>query len=204
MDEKHKLKRSKKLEKKILIIDGHPFGKGFSSELAKAYHEEASTSFKSTKIFKISGLNKNIFECRFENNNKECPFEALRQDISWANHIVITYPTWWGGPPAFLKAVFDFLFTPGWAFKYIKKQSLRRKKLLKGKTARIITTMDMKPLVYRLKYSSPGVNLIKRTIFNFCGIKPVKISIFGSVRKASEHDKEKWKRRIRSLGKKGR
>jgi NAD(P)H dehydrogenase (quinone) len=38
----------------------------------------------------------------------------------------------------------------------------------------------------------PGHHQIKKTILEFCGIKPVKITSFGPIRFASVPQREKW------------
>jgi NAD(P)H dehydrogenase (quinone) len=68
--------------------------------------------------------------------------------ITWANHLVFVYPTWWAGLPALLRLFFEMVFSPGFAFKYhdrMGKKIVGWDKLLTGKSARIISTMDAPP-----------------------------------------------------------
>jgi putative NADPH-quinone reductase len=63
--------------------------------------------------------------------------------------LVWIHPVWWGGLPAITKGFIDRLFLPGMAYKY-RDNSILWDKLLKGKTARIITTLDQPGWYYRL------------------------------------------------------
>ena len=77
-----------------------------------------------------------------------------QRDIAWAEHLVLVYPTWWGTFPALLKGFLDRVMTPGFAFRQIAHD--KWDKLLAGRTADLITTMDTPPLIYRFVYRAPG------------------------------------------------
>ncbi|OAI43425.1 hypothetical protein AYO42_06135 [Rhizomicrobium sp. SCGC AG-212-E05] len=51
---------------------------------------------------------------------------------------------------------------------------------LKGRTARVIVTMGMPVLLYRLLYGAHGVKAFNRSILGLAGIKPVATSLFGA------------------------
>jgi len=59
--------------------------------------------------------------------------------IKKADHIVWVFPMWWYGYPASMKGFIDRTFLPGITFETVKGKAIP-KKLLKGKTARIILT----------------------------------------------------------------
>jgi len=58
--------------------------------------------------------------------------------------------------------------------------------------------MDTPPWYYRWVYKMPGHNQIKKTILEFCGIKPVKITSLGPVRYAKPAQREKWLQEIKN------
>jgi putative NADPH-quinone reductase len=74
-------------------------------------------------------------------------------------------------------------------------------KLLKGKTAHIITTIDQPSWYYWLAYGRPSVNQLKKSTLQFCGINPVKVSYFGIVKTANEITIQKWVLQVEALGK---
>jgi len=112
---------------------------------------------------------------------------------------MLQYPTWWGTLPALLKGFIDRIFLPGFAFKY-RKGSVRWDRLLTGKSARLIVTMDSPPWYYRWISHMPGHNQMKRTILEFSGIKPVTITSFGSVRASNKTQRDKWIASAKNLG----
>ncbi len=123
------------------------------------------------------------------------------ETIQWADHLVWIHPVWWGGLPALMKGFIDRLFSPGLAYKY-RENSLWWDKLLKGKTAHIITTIDQPGWYYRLVYGRPSVNQLKKSILEFCGIKPVKVTYLGIVRTSTEEQRKIWLKKVRVLGQK--
>lgn len=123
----------------------------------------------------------------------------MQQAIADAEHVVLVYPTWWGSMPALLQGFFDRAFLPGYTFRY-RKDSSFWDRLLSGRSARVITTMDTPLWYYRWVFRQPGHQQIRRTILEFCGIKPVRITAFGPMRDASDAQRAKWLERARVLG----
>lgn len=119
--------------------------------------------------------------------------------IKWAQHIVWVHPVWWGGLPAITKGFIDRLFLPGFAFQY-KENSVWWDKLLKGKTAHIITTIDQPSWYYWLLYGRPSVNQLKKSTLEFCGVKPVKVTYFGIVKTSTTESRKKWLDKVEELG----
>ena len=126
--------------------------------------------------------------------------KEIQEAITWAGHLVFVYPIWWGSMPALLKGLFDRVLLPGYAFKH-RDNSPLIDRLLAGRSAHAIVTMDAPLWYYWLVYKKAGHHQIKKTILEFCGIKPVKITSFGAVRKASLAQREKWIEKVKNLAK---
>lgn len=124
---------------------------------------------------------------------------GAQEDIAWADHLVFVYPTWWGAMPALLKGFIDRVFLPGFAFKY-RENSKFWDRLLAGRSAHLLVTMDTPPWYYRWIFRMPGHQQMKRTILEFSGIKPVKVSSFGPVLHATQAQKDTWAARAVALG----
>ena len=86
--------------------------------------------------------------------------------------------------PALMKGFFDRMMIPGFAF--ADKPEGGWDKLLKGKTAQMITTMDMPGWVYRLFFRQPGNNAMKRSTLGFSGIRTTRILNLGPVKDSSK------------------
>ena len=85
------------------------------------------------------------------------------------------------------------------AFQY-RENSVWWDKLLKGKTAHIITTLDQPGWYYRLFYGRPSVNQLKKSTLEFCGVKPVKVSYIGIIKTANDFQREKWLQKVYDFG----
>lgn len=187
--------------KKILIINGHPNSASFNFAIAESYKNGAIASGAQVETI-------NIAELQF-NPNLEFGYQKrteLEPDLleSWekiqsADHLVWVHPVWWGGLPAITKGFIDRLFLPGMAYQY-RENSVWWDKLLKGKSAHIITTLDQPGWYYRFFYGRPSVNQLKKCTLEFCGIKPVKVSYIGIVKTADEVQREKWLQKIYNFG----
>ena len=120
-------------------------------------------------------------------------------NITWAQHLVFVYPTWWGAMPALLKGFIDRVFLPGFAFRY-RDNSPFWDRLLTGRSAHLLVTMDTPPWYYRWVFRMPGHNQMRRTILEFSGIKPVRVTSFGPVRPSTPQQRAKWLARACELG----
>ncbi|MCS4301228.1 NAD(P)H-dependent oxidoreductase [Chryseobacterium sp. BIGb0232] len=191
--------------KKIAIINGHPNKKSFNFGVAEAYKNgaiEAGAEIKEITIAELK-FNPNLqfgYQKRME---LEPDLLNAWEIIQWADHLVWVHPVWWGGLPALMKGFIDRLFLPGFAYKY-RENSLWWDKLLAGKTAHIITTIDQPGWYYRLMYGRPSVNQLKKSTLEFCGIKPVKVTYLGIIRTSNEEQRRKWLDKVAELGRKQR
>ncbi|HCM34418.1 MULTISPECIES: NAD(P)H-dependent oxidoreductase [Chryseobacterium] len=188
--------------KKIAIINGHPNKESFNFGVASAYKEGAVKSGAEIKEIIIADLNFNPnlqfgYQKRME---LEPDLIKAWEIIKWADHLVWVHPVWWGGLPALMKGFIDRLFLPGFAYKY-RENSVWWDKLLKGKTAHIITTLDQPGWYYWLMYGKPSVNQLKKSTLEFCGVKPVKVTYLGIIRDSKEEQRAKWLERVKGLGK---
>ncbi len=187
--------------KKILVINGHPNRESFNFGIAAAYKKGAEEAGAEVRSINIADLNFNP-NLQFGYQKRTALEPDLLQaweDIQWADHLVWVHPVWWGGLPAIMKGFIDRLFLPGFAFQY-RENSLFWDKLLKGKSARIITTLDQPGWYYALIYGRPSVNQLKRSTLLFCGISPVKVTYFGIIKTSDATKRDKWLQKIKQLG----
>jgi len=188
--------------KRIVIINGHPNPGSFCHAIAAAYKAGAEESGAAVKEIQIAALDfePNLKYGYRQRQELEPDLQESWTIIQWADHLVWIHPVWWGGFPAIMKGFIDRLFLPGMAYKY-RENSVWWDKLLKGKTAHIITTLDQPGWYYRFSFGRPSVNQLRRSILEFCGIKPVRVSYIGIVKTATEQQRGKWLERIQAMGK---
>lgn len=186
--------------RKIVILNGHPNPTSFNVGLVEAYAKGAQANGASVKIITIGHL---VFDpnLRFGYQKRmelEPDLVQAIDDIKWADHLVWIHPVWWGGLPALMKGFIDRTFLPGITYQY-RENSMLWDKLLKGKTAHIITTLDQPGWYYRLMYGRPSVNQLKKATLQFCGISKVEVTYIGIVRQSTLLQREKWLKRVEKL-----
>ena len=187
--------------KRILMILGTPKNNSFCHALGEAYAQGARSKGHVVRQLKLGEMSYDpILRDGYEQSQQLEPdlLEAQRQ-IHWAEHLVFVYPVWWGGIPALLKGFFDRTFLPGFAFKYRNRSQLWDK-LLTGRTADLLVTMDTPPWYFRWIYGAPGHRQMTRTILGFSGIKTRRLAEFAPVRPSSEEQRQSWLRRAERLG----
>jgi putative NADPH-quinone reductase len=191
--------------KKTLIINGHPDKESFCFALAESYKKGANSAGKDCKLVHLIDLDFNpILTFGYRKISKlEPDLVKMQQEILAADHLVLVYPNWWATVPALLKGFIDRVFVPGFAFSY-RENSPFWDKLLAGKTARLIVTMDTPKWYYYLINRNAGHNAMKIGVLEFCGIKPVKITSFAPVKSSDEVKRKKWLAEVEELGKEQR
>ncbi|MBJ6362586.1 NAD(P)H-dependent oxidoreductase [Paenibacillus sp. GCM10012307] len=171
---------------KMLVIYTHP------------NHESLSFAFLE-QVLKASSANSAIDEVQvldlyeeqfnpilfFDKDNRRRDMhrvpelEKYRQQLLWADQIVLIYPIWWGRPPAMLLGYIDRMFASGFAYKDDGK--LLPEGLLKGKSVVCISSMKG-PAFYPLVWLNNAHKiLMKRALFQYVGIKKVKFFEFGNM-----------------------
>lgn len=187
--------------KKILIINGHPDRESLCFALAESYKKGADTNGDQCLLVHLIDLKFNpILSYGYRIVSElEPDLQKIQQDILQADHLVFVYPNWWATFPALLKGFIDRVFLPNFAFKYHEKGPLWDK-LLKGKTARLIVTMDTPKWYYWLVNRNAGHHAMKIGVLEFCGIKPIKISVFAPVKSSNDLKRKKWLAEVETLG----
>lgn len=190
--------------KKILIILGHPDTSSLNGAIADSYEKSAKAAKHKVKRLNLGELKFDpILHHGYNQIQKPEPDLLQAQKyIKWSNHIVFIYPTWWGTMPAVMKGFIDRAILPGFAFNYTGPNTWRRH--LKGRSARIITTMGGISVFYRL-ICSPGIKTLKYAFLLFCGISPNRVTIFGAIRKSTSSKRiEKILKKIKKMGARGK
>ncbi len=188
--------------KRIALINGHPNPGSFCHAITAAYKAGAEASGAAVKEIRIAALDfePNLKYGYRQRQELEPDLQEAWQIIQWADHLVWVHPVWWGGFPAIMKGFIDRLFLPGMAYKY-RENSVWWDKLLNGKTAHIITTLDQPGWYYRFSFGRPSVNQLRRSVLEFCGIKPVRVSYVGIIKTATEVKRKKWLEQVQEMGK---
>lgn len=190
--------------RRIAIIDGHPDPgrERYCHGLAEAYAQAAASA--GHEVRRIAIADAVIPFLRSAQDWAEgVPVPAIRdaqETISWAEHLVIVYPLWLGAMPALLKAFFEQVFRPGFAI--AKGKRSLSPGLLKGKSARIVVTMGMPAIVYRLFFRAHSLRSLERNILKFSGIGPIRETLIGGVDNAAR--RERGIAAVSALGREGR
>jgi putative NADPH-quinone reductase len=192
--------------KRVLIIQGHPDSKAprFCHALAESYAEGARQAGVELRRIDIATLPFALLRSKDEWESGAPPdiVRHCQDDIRWAEHLVIIYPLWLGGMPALLKGFFEQVFRPGFAICQVGDKG-RWRKLLKGKSTRIIVTMGMPALLYRWYFGAHSLKSLERNILAFCGIGPIRETLIGMVESRNESRRRKWLGRLHKLGARG-
>jgi putative NADPH-quinone reductase len=191
------------MAKKVLIIDGHPdaVAEHYLHALSTAYRDGARAGGHTVRSIVVSELAFPVLRSKndFETGSPASAIRECQEALSWADHVVILFPLWLGSMPALLKAFFEQLLRPRFAFSPVTDGGCG-KKLLIGKSARIIITMGMPALVYRWYFRGHALKALERNILGFCGIGPVRACVIGPVESMSQAGRGNWLARIQHLG----
>ena len=171
------------MPRRVLIVNGHPEPRPstFVAALASAYAAGAAAAGHDVRRIDIGALNLPPLRsaAEFAAPPSIAAVIDAQNDIAWCDHLVIVHPLWHGMQPALLKAFFEQVMRPGFAFRY-REGGLPEKKL-KGRTAHIVVTMGMPSVIYRLFFGAHSLKSLERNILKFVGIAPSRRSIIGNV-----------------------
>lgn len=190
------------MSKNIIIIDGHPDPdkQRLVHAIADTYLRGAQARGNTAEIIRVAEMNFPLLRTETEFKSEDPPPEILvaQKKIRAADHIVIIYPLWLGTMPAMLNGFLEQIFRPGFGFSY--ESEAWPKKLLKGRSARIIVTMGMAAIAYRWFYWAHSLKSLERNILKFVGIGPIRETLFGMVDQVSPDKRAQWLSRVEELG----
>jgi|AntRauTorcE11898_2_1112593.scaffolds.fasta_scaffold00728_9 putative NADPH-quinone reductase/1,4-dihydroxy-2-naphthoate octaprenyltransferase len=184
---------------RVLVIAGHPRRHSLTVALAEAFAEGARQASCAVRILYLSEM---AFDPDVTANSPadqalEPDLAEARQSIEWAQHLVFVFPNWWGTMPAGLKGFLDRILYPGFAF---REDGGHYYGMLAPRTAELLITMDVPPLVYRWIQGAPGRKAMARATLGLCGIKTVAVTTFAPPSHTDQATREGWVRQARELG----
>jgi len=190
------------MARRVVIIQGHPDATSshFCHGLADAYAEGAKAAGNAVTRIELAKLDFPMLrsQSEFESGTLPESLNGARDAIVSADHIVLIFPLWLGTMPALVKAFLEQIMRPGVAFAYQSKGLPR--KLLSGRSARIIVTMGMPAFAYKFYFFAHAVRALNRNILGFVGIGPIRTTLFGRVAEASDAKRRRWLDETRDLG----
>jgi NAD(P)H dehydrogenase (quinone) len=194
---------------RIYILLGHPDKEGtLCAVLADTYEAAARAAGHEVRRTNIGDL---AFDPILHKGYRaiqelEPDLKKVQEDIAWSEHVVLVYPLWWSTMPALLKGMIDRMWLPAFAFRFIKapdgKTTMGWKRLLKGRTARVVITLKNFPLVERFMYGNYASGMID-AVLRFSGFK-TSLTEIGNAEMLSDGAKDAWLARIQKLAEKGR
>jgi putative NADPH-quinone reductase len=194
------------MARRITIIQGHPDPAGghLCHALADAYAAAAEQAGYAVRRIEVARLDFSLLrtQAEFETAAPAADIRAAQEAIAWAGQLVLVYPLWLGTMPALLKGFLEQTFRPGFAFE-TRPQGLGAKRL-KGRSARIVVTMGMPAFFYRWYFGAHSLKSLERNILGFCGVRPIRASLFGMVEAAADARRQRWLATMRAHGRKGR
>ena len=188
---------------RILVVIGHPLADSLVHALASEYVAEASRTAEvhvvDLAVDPVPAHPVSRAELRVgpdgDTSHLDPVVDGYVADLLWADHVVMLHPQWWGTYPAVLKAWIDRVFLSGVAFRYRGKRGWD--KLLTGRTARLVMTMDSPGWWNRLVYRDAAGVSLRRSVLAYVGIKTVGTTRFAAVRHVDARTREAWLGRMR-------
>jgi putative NADPH-quinone reductase len=188
---------------RIAIVQGHPDPRGghFNHALEEAYAIGARAAGHEVRRVDVARLQFPLLGCADEFERGAVPPDiAQAQDtLKWATHLVVFFPLWLGTMPALLKGFFEQVFRPGFALDVGDGRRMPRR-LMTGRSARLVVTMGMPGPLYRWFFRAHGVRGIERSILGFSGFRPVRDTLIGLVAAPDGARRHKWLKTMEKLG----
>lgn len=190
---------------KVLLLDGHPDAGRLTTRLLNLYEGVLPADAEVTRVAIRDLAFTPILRRGYA---KRTPWEPdlaqLAEAFDACDHLTVAFPLWWGSEPAELKGLIDRLFLPGFMFAYHQADPWWDR-LMAGRSADVIVTMDTPPIFLRLAYGNAVVRRWKGQVLGFVGFAPVRIIAIGPVRKGgAEKSIGKWAAKIARMAQSAR
>lgn len=193
--------------RRILVVVGHPIPNSFGHAMADAYANAAESAGAHVRRIDLSDHDRHprqptqSDQLRVRDHDLSQLGHYPRNDIEsleWAEHIAIFFPQWWGTYPGVLKTWIDHTFLSGATFRYLEGH--RWERLLTGRTARLVMTMDSPGLWNRLVYRDAAIVSLRRAVLGYCGIKTRQVTRVNPIKTSSIEQRNRWLANLTTAG----
>ncbi len=193
------------MSRKICIVNGHPDPAPghFTAALCDSYAEAARHGGHAVTRIDVAALD--IPVLRAPGEFADDPPAAVKDAqalVKAAEHVVVVFPMWLGGMPAYCRAFFEQLSRAGFAVG--TSGAGWPKGLLAGRSARVVVTMGMPSAVYRIYFGAQGVRGFERSVLALAGFKPIYETLFGMVEETGPEGRARMLAKMARLGRLGR
>jgi putative NADPH-quinone reductase len=192
------------MSKRILIIQGHPDASQphLCHALASSYNVGAQSAGHTVKHVNVAELDFPLLRSQkdFETGTVPSSLKPVQNDLLWAEHLVVFFPLWAGDMPALLKGFFEQLMRPSFSGEHA---SFFDKKILSGRSARVVVTMGMPAIIYRWYFRAHGVKSLDRNLLGIVGIAPVHKTLIGATGNMKAANAANWLSKLKRLGEGG-
>jgi putative NADPH-quinone reductase len=190
------------MPKNICIIQGHPYSDGnrLCHALAKSYADGAKKAGA-----RVETVDLGVMEIPLLRNPADflAPPSAqivkAQEAVTRAHHIAVIYPLWLGTMPAVVKAFFEQLSRNQFAIAAPESGKGWPRKMLKGRSARVVVTMGMPATAYKVVFGAHGVRGFESGILGMAGFGPVRETLIGGAGDVKKKRAEKLFGRMREL-----
>ncbi|WP_062077540.1 NAD(P)H-dependent oxidoreductase [Demequina globuliformis] len=183
---------------RILVVIGHPVADSLNHALAQRYVDAARGAGAEVDVVDLASdpipdHPTSMYQLQTP-RSEDAP--ALSPEVAdyvarvrAADHVAIFFPQWWGTYPAALTAWLDRVIVAGESFRY-RPKGQGWDKLLTGRTARIVMTMDSPLSWNRFAYRDAAIRTLKTATLWFVGIKTVGVTRVAEVRRSTPGQRE--------------
>lgn len=185
----------------VCILQGHPDARAqhFCHALADAYARGAESGGARVMRLDVGHIQPAPLTSAADfDTAPDGAMAEAREAIRQADHLVIVFPLWLGTMPATLKAFFEQMARAGFALGETSGGWPEGR--LSGRSARLIVTMGMPALAYRIWFLNSGVAVLKRLILGLAGVAPVRQTTIGGIDAIGPKRRQRWLDRVERLG----
>ncbi|SKA32728.1 NAD(P)H-dependent oxidoreductase [Consotaella salsifontis] len=186
----------------VLLIQGHPDpdAQRLSRRLALAYQEGAEDGGHDVITLDLASLNFPMLRSTRDGDFSQAPgiLRFAQDELRWCDHLGVFFPIWHGAMPALLKAFWEQVLRPGFAFELRGARVPR--KLLDGRSARIVATMGMPALAFRLVHGAHGIAVLEKSVLGVSGFYPIRRTLIGRVEGIGEARLARYQKKLRRYG----
>jgi len=192
---------------RILVVIGTPIADSLNHALAQSYIDAARAAGADIDVVDLArdGIPAHPEirqDLRAPRTDQDPPLDPsiapYVERVEAADHLALFFPQWWGTYPAAFKAWIDRAIVSGSAFQY--KDGRGWTKLLTGRTARIVMTMDSPRWWNWWMYRDAAVRALKVATLWYVGITTVGVTRIPEVKHSSRAKLERVVAHMGSLG----